>query len=132
MTLLELPDVTTLWRIASILALIWLAVVFGRTLRLGQIPLVERFARVGSPVMTPEFCIYTRRLTCIWCGYFIFAAVVSGLANYAPVSMGVFIWIGSIVLFVGEHRLRSKFFPGQNFPSLLRQIRDTWHVWHSA
>ena len=120
-----------LWRVVSLMALVWLAVFFGRTLRSDQTPLIERFARVSNPAMSPEFCTYTRRLTGIWCAYFICAAVASGFANYAPVSTGMFIWMGTVVLFVGEHRLRPLFFPGQTFPGLLQQIRDTWHVWHN-
>ncbi len=120
-----------LWRVVSLMALVWLAIFFGRTLRSDQTPLIERFARVSNPAMSPEFCTYTRRLTGIWCAYFICAAVASGLANYAPVSTGMFIWMGTVVLFVGEHRLRPIFFPGQTFPGLLQQIRDTWHVWHN-
>ncbi len=130
MSLLASLNAAALWRVASLLALLWLAIFFGRTLRSGQTPLIERFARVGNPAMTPEFCTYTRRLTGIWCAYFFFAAVVSGAANYAPVSTGALIWMGTIVMFVGEHRLRPWFFPGQKFPGLLQQIRDTWHVWH--
>jgi len=119
-----------LWRVVSLVVLAWLAYFFGRTLRQGQTPLIERFARADNPVMTPALCGYTRRLTGIWCGYFIVAAVASGAANAAPVSTGLFVWLGTVVLFVGEHKLRPVFFPGQKFPGLLQQIRSTWHVWH--
>ena len=123
-------DVTALWRVVSFVVLAWLAFFFGRTLRQGQTPLIEKFARVGNPAMTPELCTYTRRLTGIWCGYFVLAAAASGFANVAPVSTGLLVWLGTAVLFVGEHRLRPVFFPGQKFPGLLQQIRDTWQVWH--
>lgn len=125
-------NATALWHVVSLVALAWLAIFFGRTLRPGQTPLIERFARVSNPAMSPEFCIYTRRLTGIWCAYFVFAAVASGVANFAAVSIGVFIWLGTALLFVGEHRLRPIFFPGQKFPGLLQQIRDTWYVWHNT
>lgn len=131
MSLLASLNVATLWRVASLVALMWLAIFFGRTLRSGQTPLIERFARVSNPAMSPEFCTYTRFLTGIWCAYFIFAAVASAATNSAPFSTGVFIWIGTILLFVGEYLLRPRFFPGQKFPGLLKQIRDTWHVWHN-
>ena len=131
MSLLASLDVAALWRIVSLIVLVWLAIFFGRTLRSGQTPLIERFARVSNPAMSPAFCCYTRRLTGIWCAYFISAAVASGAANYAAVSTGVLIWIGTALLFVGEHRLRPLFFPGQEFPALLQQLRDTWHVWHN-
>ena len=32
------------------LVLLWLAVFFGRTLRAGAMPLIERVARIGKPV----------------------------------------------------------------------------------
>lgn len=130
MSLLASLDIAALWRVVSILVLAWLAFFFGRTLRHGQTPLIERFARVGNPAMTPELCGYTRRLTGVWCAYFVVAAIASGLANVTPFSTGLLVWFGTIVLFVGEHRLRPVFFPGQKFPGLLQQIRDTWHVWH--
>jgi len=124
-------NVASIWHVAAFLALMWLAFFFGRTLRSGQTPLIERFARVSNPAMSPEFCMYTRWLTGIWCSYFIFAAVVSAATNSAPFSTGLLIWMGTVVLFVGEYRLRPRFFPGQKFPGLLQQIRDTWHVWHN-
>lgn len=130
MSLLASLDMAALWRVVSLLVLAWLAIFFGCTLRQGQTPLIERFARVGNPVMTPEFCTYTRRLTGIWCVYFVVAAFASGVANVTPVSTGLFVWLGTVVLFVGEHLLRPVFFPGQKFPGLWQQIRDTWQVWH--
>lgn len=128
--LASLDAATAVWRAISGLVLVWLAFFFGRTLRLGQTPLIERFARVSNPAMTPALCLYTRRLTGIWCAYFIVAAVASWFSGYAPVWTGGCIWIGSAILFIGEHRLRPGFFPGQIFPGLLRQLSDTWHVWH--
>jgi uncharacterized membrane protein len=113
----------------SLLGLAWLAFFFGRTLRVGQTPLIERFARASTPELTPALCVYMRWLTGVWCAYFVLAAVASWGTGQSLVSTGAFVWIGTIVLFVGEHRLRPKFFPGQEFPGLLQQVRDTWHVW---
>ncbi|MGB4117586.1 MAG: hypothetical protein WBK51_13685 [Polaromonas sp.] len=130
MSFLVSLDMAALWRAVSLLVLAWLAFFFGRTLGQGQTPLIERFARIGNPVMTPAFCRYTRRLTGIWCVYFIVAAVASGLANVTPISTGLLVWLGTIALFVGEHRLRPVFFPGQQFPGLWQQVRHTLQVWH--
>ena len=130
MSYVESLDAATVWRAVSLLVLAWLAFSFGRTLRVGQTPLIERFASVSNPELTPALCVYMRRLTGIWCVYFILAAVASWGAEQSLVSTGAFVWIGTIVLFVGEHRLRPKFFPGQEFPGLLQQVSDTWHVWH--
>jgi uncharacterized membrane protein len=126
----EYLDAAHLWRAVSLLGLAWLAFFFGRTLRAGYTPLIEQFARVGTPDLSPALCIYMRRLTGIWCLYFVLAAVASLWSGKSVISTGALIWIGTIVLFVGEHRLRPKFFPGQKFPGLLQQGRDTWHVWH--
>lgn len=125
----SLPD-GVLWRFASFLMLGWLAVFFGRTLRPGQVPLIEQIARVSEPAMTLPLRRYTRRLTAIWCGYFVIAAVLSLAFGHAHPGAGALVLLGSVVLFVGEHWLRPRLFPGQAFPSLLRQLRDTWSVWH--
>jgi hypothetical protein len=37
-----------------------------------------------------------------------------------------------VLLFVGEHWLRPRLFPGHRFPGLVQQLRDTWSVWHPA
>jgi uncharacterized membrane protein len=119
-----------LWRAISFLMLGWLAVFFGRTLRPGQVPLIERIARVSDPAMPLPLRRYTRRLTAVWCGYFVIAALLSVTAGRALPGMGVLVLLGSAVLFVGEHWLRPRFFPGQAFPGLVQQLRDTWAVWH--
>lgn len=125
----SLPD-GVLWRAASFLMLGWLAVFFGRTLRPGQVPLIERIARVSDPAMTLPLRRYTRRLTAVWCGYFVIAAVLSFSFGRAFPGAGVLVLLGSAVLFVGEHWLRPHLFPGHAFPGLVRQLRDTWSVWH--
>ena len=113
------------------LVLLWLAFFFGRTLRAGATPLIERVARHSNPALPAVLCRYTRRLTALWCAYFVVAAVLTATANlaYGPVSLAV--WSGTVVLFAGEHWLRPKLFPGQNFPSLSQQLRDTWRIWRT-
>jgi uncharacterized membrane protein len=119
-----------LWRAASFLMLGWLAVFFGRTLAPGQTPLIEQIARVSDPAMTAPLRRYTRQLTMLWCGYFVTAALISFFLGDAIPRTGVMVLLGSAMLFVGEHLLRPHLFPGQIFPGLLQQIRDTWSVWH--
>jgi uncharacterized membrane protein len=125
-----------LWRVLSGLALLWLAVVFGRTLHHAQVPLIQRVASASDPALPPELCRYTRRLTAVWCGYFTsaaaltFIAAASSTAGYALEWTGTLIWSGTIALFVGEHWLRPRLFPGRTFPGLWQQVRDTWSVWH--
>jgi uncharacterized membrane protein len=120
-------------RVLSPLVLLWLAYFFGRTLRRGATPLIERIARQSTPALSGPLCRYTRWLTAVWCAYFVVAAA---LAAFAPVAdaqtagrVGAGVWIGTLVLFIGEWGLRPLFFPNENFPGLLQQLRDTWQVW---
>jgi len=118
------------WRVASTVMLGWLAVFFGRTLLPGRVPLIERIARVSDPLLPTPLRRYTRRLTAVWCGYFILAVLLAWLPGEAFARAGLLVWVGTAVLFIGEHWLRPRLFPGQAFPGLLQQLRDTWSVWH--
>ena len=118
------------WRVASAIMLTWLAMFFGRTLLPGRTSLIERIARVSEPEMPPVLCRYTWRLTAIWCAYFVLAAALSLVPGEAFARTGLFVWAGTVALFVGEHWLRPRIFPGHTFPGLLQQLRDTWSVWH--
>lgn len=129
MAWLQSLDAITLWRASSVIVLGWLAWFFGRTLRSGAVPLIERIARVSDPNMTPALRRYTRTLTAIWCVYFLLAALLTLAAAQPPLRMGAWVWAGTAALFVGEHWLRPRFFPGRSFPGLVQQVRDTWYVW---
>ncbi len=118
------------WQTFSALLLLWLAFFFGRTLRTGQVPLIERIARISDPTLTTALCRYTRSLTAVWSAYFVVAAVLSLTRSTASVWTGAWVWLGAAVLFIGEHQLRPHLFPEQTFPGVMQQIRDTWHVWH--
>ncbi len=109
--------------------LLWLAFVFGRTLRAGATPLIERIARHSNPALPAVLARYTRRLTALWCAYFVVAAVLTAMANMAYVAVSLAVWAGTVVLFVGERWVRPKLFPGQTFPGLVQQLRDTWSIW---
>lgn len=52
--------------------------VFGASLFSGQ-SAVERLARLQNPELPPEGVHYTRRVTQIWCGFFILNAAIAGL-----------------------------------------------------
>lgn len=123
-------DEALVWRAATALTLTWLAVFFGRTLLPGRASLIERIARVSEPDMPEALCRYTRRLTGIWCAYFVLAALLSLMPGPQFARIGLYVWAGTVVLFVGEHWLRPRLFPGHVFPGLLQQLRDTWSVWH--
>jgi uncharacterized membrane protein len=113
------------------LVLTWLAFAFGRTLRDGAMPLIERIARQGNPALSEALCRYTRRLTAIWCAYFAIAAIVTALASMAYALVNAALWTGTVVLFVGERWIRPWLFPGEVFPGLMQQLRDTWSVWRT-
>lgn len=50
-------------------------------------PMIERFARMQEPQLTPAQVGYCRTVTLVWCGFFVLNASVSALlALFAPVS----------------------------------------------
>lgn len=126
MQALEAMDV---WRVVPVLVMGWLAYFFGRTLFSGRVPLIERIARAGDPDLPPQLCRYTRRLTALWCAYFLIAALFSYAVKFPLGWAGILVWVGAVFLFVGEHWLRPRLFPGRSFPGLAQQIRDTLRVW---
>jgi uncharacterized membrane protein len=113
------------------LVLMWLAFFFGRSLRNGVVPLIERIARQGKPHLSEALCRYTRYLTALWCTYFVVAAIVTATANMAYARVSIAVWTGTVVLFAGERWIRPWLFPGEAFPSLMQQLRDTWSVWRT-
>lgn len=59
---------------------------FAASLR-GPVSLVERFARLQDPALPPAEAAYCRKLTVVWCGFFVVnAAVSAALALWAPVA----------------------------------------------
>lgn len=132
MGLIESLDAAAPLRWLPVPVLGGLAFFFGRSLRSGQVALIERIARIGEPALPPALCRYTRRLTALWSAWFCVAALltlVAALAGIAPGWVQLMVWSGTTVLFVGEHRLRPRLFPGRVFPNLKHQLRDTWRVW---
>ncbi len=114
------------------LPLLWLAAFFGRTLRVGQTPLIERIARRSTPDLSPRLCRYTRRLTAVWCVYFLAAAALSAVDAWSGVlgagRVGFAVLAGSALMFTGERWARLWLFPQEAFPGLIQQLRDTWSV----
>jgi uncharacterized membrane protein len=126
---------STALRYLSPIVLLGLALFFGRTLRPGRTPLIERIARRSTAMLSDALCRYTRRLTAIWSGYFVGAALLSAIVGWsggvAFGRVGLAVLVGSVLLFVGERWLRSRIFPHEVFPGLLQQARDTWSVWRT-
>ncbi|HTH78577.1 MAG TPA: hypothetical protein VL593_06325 [Ramlibacter sp.] len=123
-------DVQHVWRLASVIVLLWLAWFFGRTLARHKTPLIEQIARRGEPELKPMLVTYTRRLTWLWCAYFLAGALLSAILISSAFPVGPLVGLGSVLLFVGEHAVRPRIFPGEVFPGLAQQVRDTWAVWH--
>lgn len=120
---------TNIWRFTAACALVWLAIKFGLTLRTGRIALIEQIARIGNPNLSPRLCLYTRRLTIVWCIYFVLAVLYLFIDEISQLTKGFSIGLCSIVFFVGEHRVRPYLFPEEKFPNIYQQIRDTWTIW---
>ena len=129
MQTLEAVDV---WRAVPVVVLCWLAYFFGRTLLSGRVPLIERIARVRDPDLPPSLRRYTRRLTAVWCAYFLLAALFASTAALPLWWTSALIWIAAAILFVGEHWIRPRLFPDRSFPRLAEQLRDTVNVWRGA
>ena len=110
----------------------WLAFFFGRTLWPGQEPVITRIARVSDPALPAELLRYTRRLTAVWCAWFVLAGLLALAFGPSIVWLGALVWAGTTALFVGEHWLRPRLFPGQHFPGLRQQLRDTVRVWRPS
>lgn len=52
---------------------------FGETLRAGQVPMIERFARMSDPHLTDAKRAHCRRWTVRWCGFFVLNGVIAAL-----------------------------------------------------
>ncbi len=129
---LDALDAAFALRAIQTLALAWLAWFFGRSLRAGQTPLIERIARIGMPSLPVALCRYSRRLTAIWCAWLACAAILPW-TMLLPVSLaGAPAWLGTGALFVGERILRPWLFPTIRFPGLAQQARDTCTAWRRA
>lgn len=79
----------TLLRLYPALVNLGLLVAFGATLHRGP-SMIERFARIGTPDLHPDAQAYTRRVTVLWCGFFIanglfsvYTGLVWNLADWA-------------------------------------------------
>lgn len=125
-------DPALAWRVLSLLALGWLAFFFGRTLRPGQEALITRIARVDEPDLPFVLMRYTRRLTAVWCAWFLLAAVLCLAFGGSAPWPGLLVWAGTALLFVGEHWLRPRLLPGHRFPGLRQQLQDTLRVWRAG
>ena len=91
----------------------FLLATFGVSLIYGP-PIVERMARLRERDLPPEAVPYTRKVTWVWVGFFVFNGLMSAaLTLWAPLKWwtlynGLIVYFIMAVLFVGEWLLRRR------------------------
>jgi len=91
-----------------------LLVAFGYSL-VSPPSIVERLARVTDPILPPEAVIYCRRVTQVWCAFFVFnGSVALGTALWASEAVwslytSVISYLLMGALFGGEYLVRRRF-----------------------
>lgn len=97
----------------TFLLLAWL---FGRTLWRPP-PLIERMVRLQFAAIPPYLLAYLRRLTQVWTGFFVAAALVSAILTLLASPKvwagfhGIGIWLATGLLVGGEYLYRRRRFP---------------------
>lgn len=102
---------------------------FGLTLLPGREPLISRYSRFDAAGMPDADGRYTRRLTRLWAlllgGFALaFLAAALGLGSAAPLAR--LQPLACLGLFLGEHALRRRCFPGLGPVSPLGTLRAIW------
>ncbi len=101
-------------KIYPVLVSLGFLAIFGVSLLHGP-SAIERIARLRDPDLSPEGVKYTRRVTQIWCGFFIFNATTAAiLAIWASdawwaLYTGILSYLLMGILFAGEWILRPRF-----------------------
>ncbi|MDD4916151.1 MAG: hypothetical protein PHW13_14090, partial [Methylococcales bacterium] len=76
--------------------------------------LIERLARIQHPDLPPEGVIYTRRVTQIWCAFFVVnGGIALATALWSSIELwslynGLIAYVLMGILFVGEYLVRMK------------------------
>jgi uncharacterized membrane protein len=73
------PRLALAWPVLINLTFLW---TFAASLR--TTPIVERFARLQDPELSPAKVAYCRQVTKVWCGFFVFNAAVIGFLALIP------------------------------------------------
>lgn len=110
---LAFSDSSQLLRWYPVLVNAFMLVVFGSSLKYGP-PLVERLARLREPQLPEAALSYTRRVTQVWCGFFVLnGGIAAALTLWAPLSWwtlynGLIAYIAMGLLFAGEWLTRQQ------------------------
>lgn len=105
------------WMLAVPVAInVVLLLVFGVSLRAGAVPMIERFARLQEPDLTPDELAWCRMWTRVWCAFFVGnGGIALALAWLAPLDwwalyngLLAYALIGALLL--GEWLLRRRRF----------------------
>ncbi|WP_235879268.1 hypothetical protein [Burkholderia sp. USMB20] len=106
-----------------------MALLFGRTLAAGQVPLCTRFATLIHGTITPAVARYTRHITLAWTLFFVAIAAVSTLlfATAPIVAWSTFANYLSLplvaVMFAAEHACRRFALPHDARPRMVDAVR---------
>lgn len=110
--------IAPIWAAFVYIGLVWL---FGRTLRPGVMPLVERIARLEHPDgVPPDLPPYARRVNWVWTAFFAAMALatllLAAVATTETLSLftNIISWVLMVVLHLAEHCYRMWW----RFPSL--------------
>ncbi|WP_299019769.1 hypothetical protein [uncultured Photobacterium sp.] len=73
--------------------------------------IIERFARLQEPDLAPSGVVYTRKVTKIWCGFFVLNGTVALATCFMPLSVwtlynGLISYLLAGLLFAGEWLVR--------------------------
>jgi uncharacterized membrane protein len=117
---------------------LFLAVVFGSTLRAGHTALITTMAQRVHARLTPAMAVYTRKVTRAWAIYFVAIAAVS-LALYAWASFEVWAVFANLLspltvvaMFGAEHLLRYQWHPEFERASIVDAVRSYLHGTQAA
>jgi uncharacterized membrane protein len=110
-----------------------LLLLFARSLRRGQMPVVMRLALMVERGMTPAMLRYTRQVTIAWAIFFV-AMIGAGcaIAVAAPVRMAVLMMLDLplvALMFALEYAVRRLRFPAHQHVSLACSVRVFLRSW---
>ncbi len=117
-------------KVLPVLIQLMLMYFFGRTLLKGKGPsFIESFVRLQFSEIPAEICLYLRRLTYLWTGFFAFNAVmcvvlsVVGNDRWWALYNGVFIYLMIGVITIVEYIYRHFRFPELDIPDAKSSIK---------